>query len=612
MTRLLRTRRFAPLFFTQLLGALNDNLFKSALIVTLTVGAAAQGDLSVDALVNLASALLIAPFFLFSSAAGQLADRLDKARLVRWLKLTELGVMGLAVIGFYLGSLPLLLGTLFLMGTQSAFFGPVKYGILPQHLREDELVGGNGLVETGTFVAILGGTLLGGLIVAVPGWGTALISAVVVAVAATGWLTSRAIPPAPPSAPDLRVDWNLARGTWRLVGHARTNRPAWKAILGSSWFWFLGALLLAQLPLIATTALGGDEGTITVLLAVFSVGIGVGSMASERLGGGRIELGVVAPAALATAALLVDLALNVHGAPGDGSIPWRLGFDLFGLGLVGGVYVVPLYALMQARSGASERSRIVAANNVVNALFMVAAAGFAIALRAAGLTMTELLLATAALQFVATGIAAVLTRDYVLRLLLGAIVRIVYRVRTEGLDRVPDHGAALVVANHVTYADALILGGLCRRPIRFVVDHRIHDLPALRWFFRLVRAIPIASAKDDPARLALALEAIDHALADGELVGIFPEGRLTRDGELDVFRSGVERILTRRPVPVVPVALRGLWGSFFSHEGGKPFAKRPRRFWSRVEVVVGAVLAPEQATPARLRARVLRLRGEHR
>lgn len=603
---LLLRRRFAPLFVTQLLGALNDNLFKSALVVTVTLGGAARAGLGVDALVNVASALLILPFFLFSALAGQLADKLDKARLIRALKLTEVAVMGLAALGFHLGSLPLLLGALFLMGAQSAFFGPVKYGILPQHLAANELVRGNGLVEMGTFVAILGGTLVGGLVIALPAVGTLVTTGLLLTVAAAGYLAARQVPDAPPSAPELVLDWNLARGTWRTLSIARANRPAWKSIVGASWFWFLGALLLAQLPLIATAHLGGDAHTITVLLALFTVGIGIGSLASDRLTGGRIELGHVAPASLAMTGLLVDLGLAIAGAPGDGHVPFRVGLDLTLLGLAGGLFIVPLYALMQERAEAKERARIVAANNVLNALFMVGAALFAIALRAAGLSLPSLLLATAALSLVATAVAAVLTRDFVLRLLIGGVVRVLYRVKARGLEGVPDHGPAVVVANHVSYVDALVLGGLCRRPIRFVMDHRIHDGP-LAPFFRLVRVIPIAPRSEDPERLEAALDAIDAALADGEVVGIFPEGKLTRDGALDAFKPGIERILARRPAPVVPVGLRGLWGSFFSHAGGKPFAKWPTRLWSRVEVVAGPVIAPEEVTADGLRSAVERL-----
>ncbi|MFK7987770.1 MAG: MFS transporter [Sandaracinaceae bacterium] len=609
MTRLLFRRRFLPLFVTQLLGALNDNLFKSALVVTLTVGATAQSGLAVDTLVNMASVCLILPFFVFSALAGQLADKFDKATLIRRLKWVELGVMGLAVAGFWADSLPLLFLALALMGTQSAFFGPLKYGILPQHVEPESLLAANGLVEMATFVAILVGTLLGGLIVAVPTVGTALLAGAVLLVALGGVGASRAIPEAPPSAPSLALDWNLVRSTWRTVQRARRNRPAYWAILGASWFWFLGALILAQLPLFATQALGGDETTITALLAIFSVGIGIGSVGAERLGHGRIELGLVVPAGVLLMGLLIHLAHALGAAPGDGTIGAAVAFDLFGVGLTGGVFVVPLYALMQARSRPEERARIIAANNILNALFMVVAAVFAIGLRALGAELTTLLLATAALHAAVLGVAAVLTRDYLVRVTFRALVQLMYRPTTEGLDKVPEHGAGLVVCNHVSFADAFVLGGLCPRPIRFVMDHRRYRDPALNWLFRLGRAIPIAPRSEDPECLERAFVEIDRALAEGEVIGIFPEGRLTRDGSLGEFRPGVERILRNRPVPVVPVALRGLWGSMFSYEGGKPMKKWPRRLRARIEVLAGDAVAAERATADHLEGIVADLRG---
>lgn len=612
MLHLLQTRRFAPLFVTQLLGALNDNALKAALVVTLTVDVAVRAPQAVEPLVHLSSGLVILPFFLFSALAGQLADKLEKARLIRLLKGLEVAVAVLAVIGFHTGSLPLLFATLFAMGTQSAFFGPLKYGILPQHLSARELTAGNALTEMGTFVAILVGTLLGGAVVALDEVGTLLLSVLLVSLASAGWLASRSIPAAPPTAPELALDLHLPRSTARALRLARANRPAFRAIVGASWFWFLGALVLAQLPILATRVIGGDEVVITRLLAIFTLGVGVGSLASERIGAGRIELGLIAPASLGMTAFLVDLALGASGAPGDGTIPLRLGVDLFALGLLGGVYVVPLHALLQERSAPEERARIIGANNILNALFMVGAAGLGVVLTAAGLDTRALLLVGAALSLVASVAALLLTRDFLLRLLVACVVRTLYRVRAEGLGHVPDHGPALLVANHVTYTDALVLGGLCRRPVRFVVDHRIHGAPGLRSFFRLARAIPIAPRSEDPARLSAALEEIDRALAEGELVGIFPEGKLTRDGELDAFRPGTERILERRAVPVVPVALRGLWGSFFSYAGGPPLCKLPRRFWSRVEVVAGPAVEPVHARGEALRARVAELRGAYR
>lgn len=607
--RLLSSRRFLPLFATQLLGALNDNLFKSGLIVALTVGAAAREGLAVDALVNLASAALILPFFFFSALAGQLADKLDKARLIRALKVSEVAVMALAAVGFHFGHLPLLFVALFLMGTQSAFFGPVKYGILPQHLDADELMAGNGLVEMGTFLAILVGTLAGGLVIALPDVGPYALGALVLAVGVAGVVSSRQIPNAPPSAPRLLLDTNLARGTLRTLRRARANRPAFKSILGASAFWFLGALVLAQLPLIATDVLGGDEQTITVLLAIFSVGIGAGSVLAEKAGGGRIELGLVAPSAFVIAALLGHLAYSLTVAPGDGAVPWTVGLDLFGIGLLGGLYIVPLYALMQERSGEDERSQIIGANNIVNAAFMVAAAMFAVGLRALGASLPELFVFGALFQLTVALIAVAWTRDFVLRAAIGLGVRTIYRARTEGLAHVPTHGPAIVAANHVSFVDAMVLGGLCPRPIRFVMYHRIHDAWPLRWFFKACRAIPIAPRSEDPERLAQAMAEIERALEDGELVGLFPEGKLTRDGEMDAFRPGIERILARTPVPVVPVALRGLWGSVFSYAGGPPLKKLPKRLHSRVEVVAGPQIAPEQLSADGLARTVAALRG---
>lgn len=615
MLALLRTRRFAPLFVTQLLGALNDNLFKSALVITVTFGAAARTDISLDALVNLSSALLIVPFFSFSALAGQLADTMDKAKLTRALKLVEFAVMGVAVVGFHTASLPLLFAALFMMGTQSAFFGPVKYAVLPQHLEPTELVAGNGLIEMGTFVAILAGTILGGLVIAVPGIGTAVLSAVLLAVAATGYLSSRAMPAAPPTS-SAKLDLNLVRATVTTVKIAHEDRGVWLSILGASWFWFVGALLLAQFPVFTQEVLNGDEYVVTALLAIFSVGVGIGSVACEKLTSGRVDVGIVPLAGAAMALALADLALTAagHVAPtevvGPRGVPVRIALDLFFLGAAGGLFIVPLYALMQHRAKESERSRVIAANNIVNAVFMVVAAVFAVALRELGASIPTLFLVTATLHAVAVIVTGVKVYRRLLRIVFGRIVRTVYRVRVRGLENIPADGAALLVPNHVGFLDALIVGGLAHRPVRWVMDHRFFNMPGAGWFFRLVGAIPIAPRHEDPAMMERAFEAIDQALADGEVVGIFPEGKLTRDGELNDFRPGIERILDRRPVPVVPVGLRGLWGSFFSHAGGKPMGQAPRRFWSRVEVIYGAPVDGAHATATKLRQRVLALRGD--
>jgi 1-acyl-sn-glycerol-3-phosphate acyltransferase len=611
--QLLRSRRFHPLFLTQLLGALNDNLFKSALVMTITFGVASRSGVSLSGLLNLASALLILPFFVFSALAGQLADKLEKSRLVRALKLAEAAIMVVATVGFLLESVPLLLVALFLMGTQSAFFGPVKYAILPQHLRDEELVAGNGLVEMGTFVAILAGTIVGGLVIAIGPLGPTIASGLVLATAAAGWVASRRIPPAPAAAPALRIDWNAVRATRDTLRIAGRDRSVLGAVLAASWFWLFGALFLTQFPIFARDVLGGGELTVTWLLAIFSMGIGAGSVACERIARGRIELALVPLAAVSMTVFAADLAIftapmTAAGEPtGPLSVPPRVAVDLFLLGASGGLFIVPLYALMQRRSREHERSRVVAANNIANALFMVVAAGAAVALRAAGMTVPELFLVTAAANGVVAVVAAVWLRRWLLRVVISVLVRTTYRVRARGLERIPDAGPALLVCNHPSFADAVILGGLCPRPVRFVMYHGVFRIPALRWFFRLVRAIPIAPRREDPEVMEAAFDEIDRALAAGELVCIFPEGKVTRDGRVDEFRPGFERILARRPVPVVPLGLRGMWGSFFSWKHGPPMRSWPRRFWARIEVVVGAALPPAGLAAETLRREVLAL-----
>lgn len=603
MLALLRTRRFAPLFWTQLLGAFNDNLFKSALVVALTFGAFRDAALPIDALVNLATALLVLPFFLFGSLAGQLADRFDKAKLARALKLAELVAMVLALIGFSLASLPLLFVSLFLMGTQSAFFGPIKYALLPQHLKPEELVAGNAAVEAGTFVAILGGTLAGALIVAIPNVGVLLVGGAIVLVALFGVLTAKAIPAAPGSA-HAKVDPNLVRGTRELLRVARRDRAVWGAIVGLSVFWLGGAVILGQLPRLAQ-ALGGDENTLTILLAAFSFGVGAGSFVAERIARGRILVGSVPFALAAIGALTAWLpsATSVGSAA----------ILLFAIGVFGGLFAVPLMTLLQARAREDERARVIAANNVVNSLFMVVGAAYAawrlsggdvavsdVAIDA-GVTgpLASLFVELGLFLVAASLVAFVATLRDAIHLLIAGLVRVMYRVDARGLDRVPTEGAALVVANHESFVDAFVLGGLCARPIRFVMDHRMTKMPGLGWLFRAARVIPIAPAKEDPELMARAFEEIDAALAAGEVVGLFPEGKCTRDGEVDVFRPGVERILAARPVPVVPVALDGLWGGFFSYANGVPMKSFPRRFWSRVKVRAGAPVELRDASAIR-------------
>ncbi|TDT44576.1 hypothetical protein DES49_0688 [Halospina denitrificans] len=620
---LLRERRFAPFFWTQFLGAFNDNLFKNALIILIAFQGARWGADNQDVLINLAAGLFVLPFFLFSPVAGQLADKFEKSRLIRLIKLWEIAIMVLATAGLMLQNLWFLLAVLFLLGAQSSLFGPLKYGILPQHLKDEELVAGNGLIEMGTFLAILLGTILGGILIERADSGPLLVSGTVLLLAGLGYLTARAVPRAAPVAPDLTINWNLFSEISRTLRFTYGNRTVFLSIIGISWFWFFGAVMLAQFPAFTRNALGGNEYVGTLLLAAFSLGIGLGSILCDRMSGRRVELGLVPFGAIGISIFAIDLFFATPGSVEQDALmgpvafmatdhAWRLIIDIVLLGAFGGFYIVPLYALVQQRSEPSHRSRIIAGNNVLNSLAMVLAAGFAILLLGwAGLSIAELFLVLGLINVAVAVYIFTLVPEFLMRFLIWILVNTIYRLRAEGLDHIPEEGPAVLVCNHVSYVDALIVAGSVRRPVRFVMYHRIFNIPVLSFIFRTGKAIPIAPAKEDPEMLERAYERIDEALAEGHLVCLFPEGALTSDGQMGEFRRGVERIVRRRPVPVVPLGLGGLWGSLFSRHGGRAILKLPRRFWSRIRLTAGAPLAPEAASPEALQARVAELRGDN-
>jgi 1-acyl-sn-glycerol-3-phosphate acyltransferase len=619
--RLLAERRFGPFFGVQFLGAFNDNVFKQALVILLAYQTASFTTMSSDTLQNLAQALFILPFFLFSATAGQIADKVEKSKLITITVAIELAVMALGAVGLLLQNLALLLGALFLGGVQSALFGPVKYAILPQQLNETEIVGGNGMVEMGTSIAILLGMVYGGWMITQPGWGVTGVAVSAIAISAAGIVLSRFIPRAPAPSPELKINWNPLTETWRNLTFTAQNRTVWLSILGISWFWFYGAMFITQFPNLSRNVLAASEHVVTLLLVVFSVGIGVGSLLCERLSGRKVEIGLVPFGSIGLTLFGVDLwlAAEMHTLHGSQSLAefasdashWRMLIDLFLIGLFGGFYIVPLYALVQTRSDPAHRSRIIAGNNILNAAFIVAAAVLAIGLFAAGLTIPQLILVTALLNAAVALFIYLLVPEFLMRFLVWLLVHSVYRLEKSGLERIPDEGPALIVANHVSFVDALVIAAACRRPVRFVMDHRIFKTPVLSFVFRTGKAIPIASAKEDPAMMERAFSEVAQALRAGDLVCIFPEGRITDTGELYPFRPGVKRILEETPVPVVPVALRGLWGSFFSRKDGaamsKPWRLRP---FAKIGLAVGEPVPALAATPQALQAQVAQLRGD--
>jgi 1-acyl-sn-glycerol-3-phosphate acyltransferase len=616
--RLLAKRRFGPFFGVQFLGAMNDNLFKQALVILLAYQTTSFTAMSSDTLQNVAQALFVLPFFLFSATAGQLADKYEKSTLITVTVALELAIMVLGAVGLVSRNLAVLLGALFLGGVQSALFGPVKYAILPQHLKEDELVGGNGLVEMGTSLAILGGMMLGGWLVIQPGWGVAGVGVLTCAISASGIVLSRLIPKAPPADPELKINWNPFTETIRNLRFTASNRTVFLSVLGISWFWFYGALLVTQFPNLSRNVLGAGEAVVTLLLVAFSLGIGLGSLACERLSGHKVEIGLVPLGSIGLTVFALDLwlatdrALAFAGGAGMSAVlgdpaARRILLDLALIGLFGGFYIVPLYALIQTRSDPRHRSRIIAGNNILNAAFMVAAAGVAIGLFAAGLTIPQLILVLALMNALVALYIYTLVPEFLMRFLVWILIHSVYRLRKAGLERIPQEGPAILVCNHVSYVDALVISAACRRPIRWVMDHHIFKVPLLSFFFRTARAIPIAPAKEDPELLERAYERIAGELSAGELVGLFPEGRLTSDGEMNEFRGGVMRILEKAPVPVVPMALSGLWQSLFARNRDK--LRHAMRLFPRIRLAVGEPLAPQQVSPQGLHASVLALRG---
>ncbi len=618
--KLMTQRRFAPFFWAQFFGAFNDNVFKTALLTVLTFEALSWTTMDRGFLNNLIPGLFILPFVLFSAIAGQLADKFEKSGLVRYIKLLEIAIMLMAAIGWIRHDLWLLIAAVAGMGLHSALFGPVKYAYLPQKLAPDELVGGNGLVEMGTFVGILLGEVLGAVLVLHKPWGIELVAGGTIAIACAGWLASRAIPVSPAPAPELIINWNLATETVRNIRYSKQNRPVFLSMLANSWFWFYGAIILAQFPLYAKDYLHGDHSIFVLLLTIFSLGIGTGSLLCERLSGHKVEIGLVPFGAiglsvfgfdlfLASAAYsnttLVDIAGFVQQA---GSM--RILLDCLLIGVFGGLYIVPLFALIQTRCDPQHMSRTIAGMNILNALFMVVAALLAMVLLNAGLSIPQLFMVTAILNAIVALYIFTVVPEFLLRFLAWLMLHTTHRVHTFNAERIPAEGGAILVCNHVSYMDAIVILATSPRPLRFVMDHRIFKTPLLSALFKAVRAIPIAPASEDPEVMEAAYGSIARALERGELVCIFPEGKLTRDGELNEFKGGIMKILERTPVPVIPMALRGLWGSLWTRSTDNPFQRSFRSGpFSKLELVVGQPMAVTEVTPESLREHVAQLRG---
>ncbi|MBT5094533.1 MAG: MFS transporter [Halobacteriovoraceae bacterium] len=584
-------RRFWPLFWTQFLGALNDNVFKNALVMLITYKLSTTlFGLPSGLLVPMAGGIFILPFFIFSATAGQLADRYQKAKLIKITKVTELLVMITATIGIYSDSYQLLFLVLFMMGTQSAFFGPLKYGIIPSLIEEDELITANAFVTTGTFIAILVGTIFGGFVFE----SDALVSMAVLGFSGLGIVISLFIKDVPVIYPETKVDYTFFKPTWDILKLTMQDKAIFRTIMGVSWFWFLGASILSTLPTFVKEVLHGNSTVGVLFLALFTIGMGLGSVITEKISTKKVEMGMVPIAGLGMTVFLIDFCwTGSHwSATPEGQQLFTLSqflaadpyyacraiLDLFAIATFGGGYIVPQMTYVQEISDKGVVARTIAGNNIWNALFMVSSAVFIMILGAAGLSIPMIFLALGIINFAVSGQLYRIYSKRSLRLWMWLISNVFYSFEVEGQEHIPEKGPYIIVSNHVTFIDWIFIMGCTPHPVHFVIDYNYYyllgqKLSPLWW--RQGGLIPIATRRESPEVLEKAFKNISKALEEEKVLGIFPEGWMTRDQRMRRWQPGVNKILADRPVTILPVALDGLWGSIFSYSGGRVILKMP-------------------------------------
>lgn len=615
--------KYWPIFWTQFWGALNDNAFKNAMVILITFKAYSLMGLGVDQMVALCGGIFILPFFIFSALAGQYSDKISKSKLVVITKYLEVIIMALGAVGFVTESISTMFISLFLMGLQSTIFGPAKYSILPELIEEDELVKGNALVEMGTFLAILIGTIVGGVLIGKER-GDVLVSAAVILFSVIGLLCSLKIPKLTAVDPGLKINYNLITSTIDVLKIGRKTKSVHISILGISWFWFFGATLLSIFPVYVKDILHANEEVVTLFLAIFSIGVAVGSMICEKLSHKRVELGLVPFGSIGLSLFVLHIYLIGRPYEVEGELlnisgflaqphTYKILFDLMGLSIMSGFFIVPLYTFIQVRSDRETRSRVIAANNILNALFMVGAAVVLMVLFAFGLTTVDIFLTLFILNTLVSIYIYAVIPEFLWRFVCVILGHMIYRMKVEGLDNIPHDGPAVLICNHVSFVDWLVISASVKRPVRFVMHHSFMSNPLLRFVFRGAKVIPIAGVKEDSAVMEKAFDSIAATLEDQEIVCIFPEGKITSDGLVCPFRPGIERIIARTPVPVVPMVLKGLWGSFFSRKYGNAGSKPsvlPRRIWSKVELIITSPWPAQAVTAEKLEEEIKIILGE--
>lgn len=610
---LLLDRRYWPSFWTQFCGAFNDNIFKNALVILITYRSFQLGAIKPEMMVALCGGIFILPFFLFSATAGQVCDKYTKNKLMFYIKVWEIAVMLIGAYGFISENVIVLLVTLFLMGLQSTFFGPLKYSILPELLETEELVKGNAYFSMGTFVSILLGTILGGVLIGIESIGGYLVSSAVIIMAIIGTLFSKGVQDLPATNPELKINIGIIKPTWEILKIANAKKSVFLAIMGISWFWFLGAALLSMFPVYVKDIIGGDEQVVTLFLALFSIGVATGSIICERLSRDGLELGLVPLGTFGISLFLLDLfLLDVKAKPetiiGVGEflssgVSFRILLDLFFLSIFSGFYTVPLYTFIQQYSADSIRSRVIAGLNIYNSLFMVVSAVLLILFYQMGLNVPQIYGILALVNLVVAFVIYFKIPEFLLRFIAAVLIKFIYRVKVHGQENIPREGGCILVCNHVSFIDWLVIYGNIKRPVRFVMYHKFLKLPLVGFLFRDAKVIAIAPKKEDPKRLEDALNSIEQGLNQGDIICLFPEGAITKDGDLAEFRPGIERMLEKSPVPVIPMSLHGLWGSFFSKMYGKGLSKPKvalKNWLMPISIKIYEKWDPEQVSAAKL------------
>lgn len=577
---LLKEKRFLPLFLTQFLGAFNDNVFKNALVILLAFKASILPSGLSDVLaVNISAGLFILPYFLFSAIAGQMADFREKSALIFKLKIIEVILMTLGSFALFGENVYLMWGVLFGLGVQSTFFGPIKYSILPQQLAEKELIGGNALIESGTFLAILLGTILGGILI-VKDAGNIYISAIILFISVIGCISSYFIPKAEPLFLGQKVSFNIFKQSVEVIKIANQKSSVFKSILAISWFWFFGATLLSQFPILVKEVIGSSASLVTIFLTVFSIGIVIGSLLCEKLSFSKVEIGLVPFGSLGMIVFLLDFCFNLQSFEKlnsselsvflDADKSYHILIDLFLLSVFGGFFTVPLYAFIQEESAPENRSRIIGANNILNAIFMVVAAVFAVLVVKFTGSIINIFLGLLILHTLVSLYVFSVVPLFLIRFVTWMITHTVYAIKKEGLENIPNTGATLIIANHVTTIDGLLIFSAIPRPIKFGMDNEVFYKNAK--MYESMGAYPLNNIIETN-KSHLTKEIIQEHLNAGEVVVYFPEIKITENGELGNFGKDLEYLIEKNNCPILIAKTKGLWGSVFSnkHNGLKKY-----------------------------------------